>query len=129
METNTLSIQEVAEATRLSEHTLRYYERIGLIHSIRREDNGHRRYTRDDVGWIDFLMKLKATGMTINDMIHYAELQRCGDETLPERLEMLKTLRSNLEEQIGTLQEHLRLIRFKIDVYTEIVQNMKEKAS
>jgi DNA-binding transcriptional MerR regulator len=127
METRQLSIQEVAEATRLSEHTLRYYERIGLIHSIRREDNGHRRYTEDDVGWIDFLMKLKATGMSINEMVHYAELQRCGDETLPERIEMLKSLRSNLEEQIGALQEHLRLIRFKIEVYTEIVASMKEK--
>jgi DNA-binding transcriptional MerR regulator len=127
METRQLSIQEVAEATRLSEHTLRYYERIGLIHSIRREDNGHRRYTEDDVGWIDFLMKLKATGMGINDMIHYAELQRCGDETLPERIEMLKTLRTGLEAQIDSLQEHLRLIRFKIDVYTEIVASMKEK--
>jgi DNA-binding transcriptional MerR regulator len=127
METRQLSIQEVAEATRLSEHTLRYYERIGLIHSIRREDNGHRRYTEDDVGWIDFLMKLKATGMSINEMVHYAELQRCGDETLPERIEMLKNLRSNLEEQIGGLQEHLRLIRFKIEVYTEIVASMKEK--
>jgi DNA-binding transcriptional MerR regulator len=127
METRQLSIQEVAEATRLSEHTLRYYERIGLIHSIRREDNGHRRYTEDDVGWIDFLMKLKATGMSINEMVHYADLQRCGDETLPERIEMLKSLRSNLEEQIDTLQEHLRLIRFKIEVYTEIVASMKEK--
>lgn len=128
METKQLTIQEVAEATRLSEHTLRYYERIGLIHSIRREDNGHRRYTRDDVGWIDFLMKLKATGMTINDMIHYARLQRCGDETLPERIEMLKALRENLEAQIGSLQEHLKLIRFKIEVYSEIVNNIKEKA-
>jgi DNA-binding transcriptional MerR regulator len=128
METKTLSIQEVAEATRLSEHTLRYYERIGLIHSIRREDNGHRRYTRDDVGWIDFLMKLKATGMSINDMIHYAELQRCGDETLPERIEMLKELRNCLESQIDSLQEHLKLIRFKIEVYSEIVENSKEKA-
>lgn len=128
METKQLTIQEVAEATRLSEHTLRYYERIGLIHSIRREDNGHRRYTRDDVGWIDFLMKLKATGMTINDMIHYARLQRCGDETLPERIEMLKELRENLEAQIGSLQEHLKLIRFKIEVYSEIVNNIKEKA-
>jgi DNA-binding transcriptional MerR regulator len=128
METKTLTIQEVAEATRLSEHTLRYYERIGLIHSIRREDNGHRRYSRDDVGWIDFLMKLKATGMSINDMIHYAELQRGGDETLPERLEMLKTLRISLESQIDSLQEHLKLIRFKIEVYSEIVDKMKEKA-
>src|SRR5688572_6110429 len=128
MENKSLSIQEVAEATRLTEHTLRYYERIGLIQCIRREDNGHRRYTSDDLGWIDFLTKLRATGMNITDMLHYAELQRAGDETLPERLEMLKTLRANLESQIGQLQEHLKVIRFKVEVYTEIVENMKQKA-
>jgi DNA-binding transcriptional MerR regulator len=127
MDTKTHSIQEVAEATRLTEHTLRYYERIGLIQCIRREDNGHRRYTSDDLGWIDFLTKLRATGMSITDMLHYAELQRAGDETLPERLEMLKTLRNNLESQIGTLQEHLKVIRYKVEYYTEVVESMKQK--
>lgn len=129
METRTLSIQEVADATRLSEHTLRYYERIGLIHAIRREDNGHRRYSPDDLGWIEFLKKLRATGMSITDMLHYAELQRCGDETLPERLEMLKTLQANLQTQISELQEHLKVIRYKVEVYSAIVEDMKEKSS
>src|SRR5690606_38983841 len=81
-----LTIQQVAEATQLSEHTLRYYERIGLIHPISRADNGHRRYSPDDIGWIDFLTKLRAAGMTIQQMQAYAELQRRGDETLPERV-------------------------------------------
>ena len=88
-----LSIQEVTEATGLSAHTLRYYERVGLIHPIEREENTRRRYSPDDVGWIDFLLKLRATGMSIKEMQCYAELQRQGEETLPERLEMLKSLR------------------------------------
>jgi DNA-binding transcriptional MerR regulator len=92
-----LTIQEVAHATGLSAHTLRYYERVGLIHPIGREENTHRRYTPDDVGWIDFLTKLRATGMSIKDMQKYAELQRRGDETLPERVEMLKSLRDRVE--------------------------------
>jgi DNA-binding transcriptional MerR regulator len=54
-----LTIQEVAQATGLTPHTLRYYERIGLIHPINREENTRRRYTADDVGWIDFLLKLR----------------------------------------------------------------------
>ncbi len=116
-----LTIQQVAEATGLSVHTLRYYERIGLIHPIDRADNTHRRYTTDDVGWIEFLMKLRATGMSIQDMQVYAELQRQGDDTLPERLEMLKTLQRDVEARIDELNEHLKLIRYKVEVYGQMV--------
>ena len=116
---NTLTIQQVAAATGLSEHTLRYYERIGLIHAIHRADNGHRRYAPDDVGWIDFLTKLRATGMTIQQMQQYAELQRQGDSSLPERVEMLRAHRCQVQAQVDALCEHLRLISFKIEVYSE----------
>ncbi len=120
-----LTIQEVAQATGLSAHTLRYYERVGLIHPIGREQNSHRRYSPDDVGWIDFLTKLRATGMSIKDMQKYAALQRRGDETLPERVEMLKTLRDKVEAHMDELNEHLKLIYYKIDIYQKIV-NEKE---
>ncbi len=116
-----LTIQEVAQATGLSAHTLRYYERIGLIHPIDRGQNTHRRYTSDDVGWIDFLTKLRATGMSIRDMQKYAELQRRGDETLPERVEMLKSLRDKVEAHMDELNEHLKLIYYKIGIYEKIV--------
>jgi DNA-binding transcriptional MerR regulator len=124
-----LTIQEVAQATGLSAHTLRYYERIGLIHPIDREQNTHRRYTTDDVGWIDFLTKLRATGMSIKDMQKYADLQRQGDETLPQRVEMLKSLRDKVEAHMDELNEHLKLIYYKIDVYEKIVTEKElEKA-
>jgi DNA-binding transcriptional MerR regulator len=116
-----LTIQEVSQATGLSAHTLRYYERIGLIHPIDREQNSHRRYTSDDVGWIDFLTKLRATGMSIKDMQKYAVLQRQGEATLPERVEMLKALRDNVEAHMDELNEHLKLIYYKIEIYQKIV--------
>lgn len=116
-----LTIQEVSQATGLSAHTLRYYERIGLIHPIGREGNSHRHYTREDVGWIEFLLKLRATGMSIKDMQKYAALQRQGDATLPERVEMLKALRDQVEARMDDLNEHLRLIYYKIDIYQQIV--------
>ena len=116
-----LTIQEVAEATGLSTFTLRYYERVGLIHSINREQNTHRRYTADDVSWIDFLMKLRATGMSIKDMQKYAELQRQGEATLPERVEMLKSLRDKVEAHMEELNEHLKLIYYKIEIYGQII--------
>jgi DNA-binding transcriptional MerR regulator len=124
-----LTIQQVTKATGLSAHTLRYYERIGLIHPIEREENTRRRYTADDVGWINFLLKLRATGMSIRDMQKYAELQRQGDETLPERLEMLRALRDNVEARMDELNEHLKLIYYKIDIYQKIVEEKElEKA-
>jgi DNA-binding transcriptional MerR regulator len=113
-----LTIQQVAEATGLSGHTLRYYERIGLIHPIDRAGNTHRRYTQDDVGWIEFLMRLRATGMSIQDMQTYAQLQREGDATLPQRVAMLRTLRQKVEQHIGELNAHLDLICYKIEFYS-----------
>ncbi len=124
-----LTIQEVAKATGLTTHTLRYYERIGLIHPINREENTRRCYTTDDVGWINFLLKLRATGMSIKDMQRYAELQRQGDETLPERVQMLKALRENVEARIHELNENLSLVSYKIDLYSKIIEEtMLEKS-
>ncbi|MBN8581316.1 MAG: MerR family transcriptional regulator [Anaerolineae bacterium] len=117
-----LTIQEVAKATGLTPHTLRYYERIGLIHPINREENTRRCYTADDIGWIEFLLKLRATGMSIKDMQRYAQLQRQGDETLPERVEMLKVLRDKVEAYIDEMNEHLKLIHHKIDYYSQVVE-------
>jgi DNA-binding transcriptional MerR regulator len=122
IQNNQLTIQEVTKATGLSAHTLRYYERIGLIHPIARQENTRRRYTSDDLGWIDFLLKLRAIGMSIKDMQKYAELQRRGDETLPERLEMLRSLRDKVEARMDELNEHLKLIYYKIDIYQKIVE-------
>jgi len=124
-----LTIQEVAKATGLTTHTLRYYERIGLIHPINREENTRRCYTADDVSWIDFLLKLRATGMSIRDMQRYAALQRRGDETLPERVEMLKSLRDKVEAHMEEMNEHLKLIYYKIDYYQKVVEDqMLEKS-
>lgn len=117
-----LTIQEAAQATCLTPHTLRYYERIGPIHPIDREQNTRRRYSSDDIGWIDFITRLRATGMSIREMQKYAALQRQGDETLPQRLEMLKALRDQVETRIGELNEHLKLVHYKIKIYTEIVE-------
>jgi DNA-binding transcriptional MerR regulator len=112
---NKLTIQEAVAATGMSAHTLSYYERIGLIHPISREENTGRCYSADDIGWIDFLTKLRGTGMSIPEMQKYAELQRLGDEIFPERVEMLKNPRDQVEVRICQLQENLKLIHYKIE--------------
>jgi len=116
-----LTIQHVAEITGLSVYTLRYYERIGLIHPIERAENTHRRYTMDDIGWIEFLNKLRAMGMSIQEMQTYAELQRQGDVSLSERVEMLKHLRSRVESCMQELQENLNMVNYKITFYEGVI--------
>lgn len=122
-----LTIQQVAEASGLSVHTLRYYERIGLIHPINRANNTHRRYTMDDIGWIDFLNKLRSTGMSIQQMQCYADLQRQGDETLAERVAMLRALRDEAEARIAEVEMHLTAIRYKIDYYQGVLDESERQ--
>jgi DNA-binding transcriptional MerR regulator len=122
-----LTIQQVAVATGLTEHTLRYYERIGLIHPIDRAGSGHRRYRESDVGWIEFLMKLRNTGMSIQQMQQYSILQRKGDSTLPERVEMLKVHYAQVQQQLDCLTEHQSLIRYKIDYYSSVIAEAEEQ--
>ncbi len=124
-----LTIQEAAEATGLSAHTLRYYERIGLMHPIDREENTRRLYTTEDLGWINFLMKMRATGMSIRDMQRYAQLQRMGDETLPDRVEMLNALREQVEARIGELNENMRLVCYKIEIYSKMIEEQGSQKS
>ncbi len=102
---------------------------MGLIHPIARQENTRRFYSADDISWIDFLMKLRATGMSVREMQKYAELQRQGDETLPERLEMLKALRNQVEERIQELNENLKLVHYKIEVYGQIIQERELEKS
>src|SRR5574340_1589499 len=85
-----LTIQQVAGRTGLSEYTLRYYEHIGLIESVNRAENGHRRYTEGDIGWIEFLKCLRATGMPVAQMKDYADLTRSGDHTIGDRVNILE---------------------------------------
>lgn len=114
-----LTIQEFAKASGMTVHTLRYYERIGLIGRVARAGSGHRRYSEADGHWVAFLNKLRATGMSIRDMRTYAELQRRGDATLARRVEMLEALHDRVTARVAELEDHLQLIRYKIRVYGE----------
>ena len=116
--TDTLfTIQQVSQQTGLSIHTLRYYERIGVLIPVNRLENGHRRYDDADLSRIDFVKKLRATGMTISDIRCYMELYQQGDETAPERYALLETHRKVVQEQLETLQETLELIDMKLAMY------------
>jgi DNA-binding transcriptional MerR regulator len=115
-----LTIQEVADRTGLSAHTLRYYERIGLIHPVDRASSGHRRYSASDVGWLDFMRCLRSTGMPIREVKRYAELFAEGDRTLAERRALLEAHRRRIEDDMRELAKNLDAIKYKIAYYEQL---------
>jgi DNA-binding transcriptional MerR regulator len=119
--TVSLSIAEAAEASGLSAYTLRYYEQIGLIAPIGRR-SGARRYSDADMRWLDFLVRLRATGMSMRDMQRYAQLLRQGNAaaSVAERQALLEAHAERLEAEIRAQRETLAYIRKKIRLYEEM---------
>ncbi|UWZ46830.1 MerR family transcriptional regulator [Dactylosporangium matsuzakiense] len=113
------TIAEASERTGLTAHTLRYYERAGLLAPPSRATSGHRRYSEQDLGMLRILTRLKATGMSIAEMRRYAELCRVGPQTYGTRREMLEAHRQQVLDRIAALQTDLELIESKIKHYAE----------
>ena len=120
--TTFLTIAQVAEATGLSTHTLRYYERIGLLDSVQRRDNGHRVFRAEDMTWLAFLLRLRDTGMPIAQMLQYAALRRQGDslESVSARQRLLELHAAALEAEQRARAETLAVLREKIVNYDGI---------
>jgi DNA-binding transcriptional MerR regulator len=115
----TLSISDAGAAAGLSPHTLRYYERAGLIDPVGRAESSHRRYTETEIEWVSFLTKLRSTGMPIRRMRDYAELVRAGSGNEPERLAILEEHRLAVRAQLEEARRNLRAIESKIEMYKE----------
>lgn len=113
------SIAEAADKCGLSTHTLRWYERIGLLSRVERGSDGRRRFSDADLEWLDLLTKLRATGMPVRDMQRYAELVRSGAGHA-ERLDLLRRHRENVLRGLAIQQECLRLLDTKIDNYERL---------
>jgi len=113
-----LSIAEAAHRTGVSVHTLRYYERAGLVvTTVDRTASGRRRYQQLDLDWITICTKLRATGMPIRTIRRYAQLVSAGRGNEPERLALMEAHRADVIAKLAEIQENLRLIDHKIDVY------------
>jgi DNA-binding transcriptional MerR regulator len=113
----TWTIGEAAEKCGLSQHTLRWYERIGLLPAVERGSDGRRRYSDSDLDWLSLLTKLRATGMPVRDMQRYAELVRSGAGEA-ERIELLKRHREEVRRALATQRECLKLLDAKIGHYS-----------
>ncbi|MFH8885172.1 MerR family transcriptional regulator [Streptomyces californicus] len=111
------SISEVVAYTGLTAHTLRWYERIGLMPHVDRSHTGQRRFSDRDLDWLAFVGKLRLTGMPVADMVRYAELLREGESTFEARQELLEATRRDVIARIAELHETLAVLDHKIDFY------------
>jgi len=113
-----VSIADAARRTGVSVHTLRYYERAGLVvTAIDRTTGGRGRYRQLDLDWIKVCTKLRATGMPIKSIRRYAELVSAGHGNEQERLALMEAHRADVIAKLAELEENLKLIDHKIDVY------------
>ncbi|MEU8434609.1 MerR family transcriptional regulator [Streptomyces sp. NPDC029216] len=113
------TISEVEARTGLTQHTLRWYERIGLMPHVDRSHSGQRRFSDKDLGWLAFVGKLRATGMSVADMVRYAELVREGDHTVDERRALLERTRHEVLARVAELTDALDVLDCKIAMYAK----------
>ena len=113
------SIQEVSKKTGLTAHTLRYYEKEGLLSGVERTQGGFRQYTDEDLERLGLICCLKNTGMSIQEIARFVQLTHEGDHTLDERVELLRTHRERVLGRMAEMQKHLDKVTWKLNFFTE----------
>ena len=113
------SIQDVSKKTGLTAHTLRYYEKEGLISGVERSQGGFRQYTDEDLEKLGLICCLKNTGMSIQEIARFVQLTHEGDHTLEERVELLREHRENVLTRIAEMQKHLEKVTWKLNFFTQ----------
>lgn len=119
-----MKIGSLAKRTGLSAHTIRYYERIGLLPRADRDGSGQRDYDASILIWIEFLSRLKTTGMPIRKMLRYADLRAKGTETGPQRRALLEVHREKVREHVAELEACLLILDDKISGYADAEQRI-----
>lgn len=121
-----MKIAEVSKRMNLSQDTLRYYERIGLIPPVKRNASGIRDYTDKDLGWIEFIKCMRGAGLSIESLIEYVKLFGEGEQTSKARKDILFDEREKLIERIASMQETLERLNKKIESYEKCLNKEKE---
>lgn len=117
-----MTIKEVSEKYGITQDTLRYYERVGMIPPVTRTAGGNRNYTEEDLRWVELARCMRSAGLPIEAMIEYVKLFREGDDTIPARLQLLTKQRERLLEQRRQIDTALNRLAIKIERYEEAVQ-------
>ena len=112
-----MTIKEVSEKYEISQDTLRYYERVGMIPPVTRTASGIRDYQESDLGWVELAKCMRGAGLPVEAMIEYVKLTQEGDATIPARLQLLKEQRESLLEQKEKINATLERLNYKIGRY------------
>jgi MerR family transcriptional regulator, aldehyde-responsive regulator len=112
-----MTIAEVCERFGLSQDTMRYYEKIGLIPTVQRKASGIRNYTEEDCKWIEFIKCMRSAGLTIEFLSEYVKLFKEGDSTLDKRRNLLIEQRNHLNERMIEMQATLDRLDRKVERY------------
>ena len=112
-------IKEAAKVTGISIDNLRYYERIGLIPKVRRTESGIRDYDEMSIRWIEFAMRFKKAGVSLEAIRKYIQLAILGESTKEARREILIETKTSLDKKMQDIQETLDVINYKIDTYEQ----------
>ena len=112
-----MTIKEVSEKYQITQDTLRYYERVGMIPPVTRTPGGMRDYQQTDLQWVELAKCMRSAGLPVEAMIEYVRLFQQGDETIQARLQLLVGQRDNLVEQRRQIDETLQRLNYKIARY------------
>ena len=118
------TIRTMAGRCGMTTHTLRYYERVGLIQPVGRARNGHRRYSEADAAWLNFLHCMRETNIPIRELQRYAALREQGEVTSLERRKILEDHQAVVEAQIEALQKARTILTYKIENYRKIEEKL-----
>lgn len=111
------TISQLAEKLAITTHTLRFYEKEGLLPSVQRDQNGNRLFIQADVEWLELLICLKNTGMPLKEIKRFVEWLNYGDSTIEQRLQLFQAQVTKVEQQIAELQRHLEILKYKRQFY------------
>lgn len=117
-----MTIKEVSEKYNITQDTLRYYERVGMIPSVTRTTGGIRDYQETDIGWVEMAICMRSAGLPVEAMIEYVRLYQEGDATIPARLQLLVDQREVLLEQRKQIESTLERLNYKISRYEDAVK-------
>lgn len=117
-----MTISEVSQKYGLSQDTLRYYEKVGAIPPVHRNKSGARDYTEEDCGWVELVKCMRGAGLAVEVLVEYVRLQLEGDETIPQRRQLLIDQREQLTEQLKVIQDTMKRLDYKISRYDEAME-------
>ncbi|MFD1418664.1 MerR family transcriptional regulator [Companilactobacillus keshanensis] len=122
-----MNIKEVAQKYDLTADTLRYYEKVGLIPAVHRNEVGYRDFTQEDDNWVEFAKCMRNAGMSVESLSEYVALFQKGDSTIAERKQILLDQQAIMAEKLSDLQATYERLTKKVDNYDEHIAHFEKE--